>query len=64
MHLFLGESHINPLEFGVTVVYPTQLDNQDRKGPENLFDGDVMEFDTTYFTASSSQPTSTSTPQM
>ena len=62
---FEGESHVNHLEFEVTVKYPTQLDNQARNGPENLFDGDVMEFDTTYFDAfSSSQPTTTSTPQM
>ena len=62
--ILVGESHVNPLEFGVTVEYPTQLTYQNTKGPANLFDGDVMEFDHTYFSGQSNQPTSESTPQM
>ena len=40
---FKGEEHVNPMEFNVTVEYPPVILKY--KGPENLFDGDALEFD-------------------
>ena len=62
---FLGESHVNPMEFNVTVHPPSRWIEKDR-GPDNLFDGDVLEFDHSIFEGADKPnrfPTTESTPQ-
>ena len=64
---FQGEVHANPMEFNVTVEYPPELQLQDTYGTENLFDGDVLEFDHSIFKAindNALHPTTEATPQM
>ena len=55
------------MEFNVTVEYPPELQLQDTYGTENLFDGDVLEFDSSIFKAindNALHPTTEATPQM
>ena len=53
------------MEFNVTVEYPGGPGGPVGRGPDNLFDGDVLEFDHSIFKGANriNHPTSDSTPQ-
>ena len=54
------------MEFNVTVEYPPDKFIEKDRGPDNLFDGDVLEFDHSIFEGADKPnrfPTTESTPQ-